>query len=141
MAIYSDMYAGINWDMERSPDNSGWKRVLDQNFYAQNIKQRLQTVVGEWFLNTSIYADLWDIVFVKGTPAAVIESHLKEIISGTPDFDAFQSFTLDINNADRQLLLDFQVIFKENIIVNASLIGAASGTFYWIDSKGNYVTE
>jgi len=118
------------WDIEQNDGKSGWLTVSSNEAIAQNMRQRLQTVVGEWFLNTTIYVDLFDLIFVKGTPAAVIESHLKDIISNTIGFIAFQKFNLDINTQLRTLTLDFVCETVDGVIQYNRLISENNSNLF-----------
>jgi hypothetical protein len=109
------------YDIERNTNNNGWLRVENNEAVSQNVKQRLQTVKGEWFLNTSIHVDLWDLIFVKGTPAAVIESHIKGIIAETPGFVEFRSFNMDIDNNSRNLTINFTIECDYNTIITDTI--------------------
>lgn len=119
----NDFELNSSWDIEQSSDNEGWVTIEGQDAIAQNIKQRLQTVVGEWFLNVTIYVDMFDTIFNKRTPPAIIESHLKKIISETPGFIAFDSFAIDLNVSTRVMSVDFVAKTVSGVVEYNGIIG------------------
>lgn len=105
--------------------SSGDFAIVDgREAIAQNIEQRLKTIVGEWFLNVGLYVDYFGAIFEKGTPASIIESEIRDVIAETPGFEAFQTFTIDIDSVNRQLEVSFEASTVEGVIeLNNILIG------------------
>lgn len=119
----NDFFLNSDWDIVQLTTNDGWQTVSGADAIAQNMSQRLQTIVGEWFLNLTIYLDLFGIVLNKQTPPAIIESHIKKIISQTPGFIAFQSFSIDISTLTREMTVNFKAETISGNIEYSKIIG------------------
>jgi len=75
----------------------------------QRLIQRLKKFAGEWFLDINDGVPYFQAVFVKGTPADIIESIFKDVIIGTDGVDFLKRFEpLDLSGT-RELTVDFDV--------------------------------
>lgn len=75
---------------------------------VQQIRSRLLTYLGEWFLNTESGVDYFGIVFVKPVNLSLIESEIKSIIIGTDGVIQLNEFELDYDSTTRKLTVDFE---------------------------------
>lgn len=83
---------------------------LSDEEIVQSLKQNLKTFLGEWFLDLSIGLPYIQIIFVKGTPAEVIDAALKNAIIKTEGVETLNSFDdLDLDSSTRELNVNFDV--------------------------------
>ena len=74
---------------------------------AQRIRERLLTVRGEWFLDVTFGLDYYGVVWVKGTPPAVLIAHVqREILAEADQGDKFTKFELTYDSITRTLSID-----------------------------------
>jgi len=95
-----------SWDLEI--ENGDFKTVDGRNAIGQNIRQRLQTIVGEWFLDLSIYVNYFDNFFEKKENYAIIESELKSVIRNTPGVVDISKFASSFDGESREYSVSFE---------------------------------
>lgn len=75
----------------------------------QQLKCRLETIYGEWFLDTQFGVKYYEEIWVKNPNLAVVNGILKAIILETPDVLEITSFSSALNTAKRTLTIAFTV--------------------------------
>ena len=75
----------------------------------QRIKQRLLTILGEWFLDIDIGLPWFDQILGKGGDEEQITALLVQNISETEGVDAVVEFDLTVNRQTRQAVVSFRV--------------------------------
>ena len=88
----------------------------------QLLRQRLQTFLGEWFLDTSLGLPYFQDILVKNPNANVVTSLLKDAILNTPGVIELVSFTPDFDSVNRSLNLSFSVRANDGEITITNLI-------------------
>jgi hypothetical protein len=91
---------------------------------AQIMKQNLQTVLGEVFLDTSLGVPWFDEIFEKGQTQKNIDSILIDEISRTPGFISLVRFETTYNAAEREIAIDFEAYTVEGILDFSDTISA-----------------
>ena len=104
------------------------KFVFTENNSDEEIRQRLlqalRFFLAEWFLDTSQGLPYFQAIFVKGTPADIVEAAFKDAIIGVDGVVTLDRFEpLDLNSATRKLTVDFDVktINSETLTINEEL--------------------
>ena len=81
--------------------------------YAQRIKDRLKTFVGEWFLNLSYGIDYRNRILVKNARVSVIAAHVRTaILKSAPGKITAFSYELD----DRNLKVEYSLLIDDQVI-------------------------
>lgn len=79
---------------------------------AQNLRQRFQFFLGEWFLDTSLGVPWIQEILVKGPLLQVVQELLKNVVLTCPGVLSLNTFVFNFNRQTR----------KANIILSASTI-------------------
>jgi hypothetical protein len=89
---------------------------------AQFVGQRLQTWLGEWFLDTTEGVPFREKIFLKNPNIVDVETTLKLIIIESPGIIELTSFNLTLDSAARTAHLAFtansqagEVVFDQDI--------------------------
>lgn len=91
-------------------ENNQFSLVEGEDEIRQRLIQNLKTFLGEWFLDTTIGVPYHQLIFVKDTPASVVEDLLKDEILNTVDVIGLNRFEpLDLDRGPRLLSVDFEV--------------------------------
>ena len=78
---------------------------------TQHIKQRLLTILGEWFLDQSIGLPWFDEILGKYRTLDVVEALLRNCITGTPNVARLTRFALTVDETrERTVRVDFSVL-------------------------------
>ena len=83
----------------------------------QNIKTRLQTFLGEWFLNTLIGVAWSQAIFRKPFDALVSGAILKRVILGTKGVTKINKFDIAADLAIHSGQLTYTVTTEENVVI------------------------
>ena len=89
--------------------NNKFSIVDGQAEVRQKLSQRLKTFLEEWFLDVNLGLPYLQLIFVKGTPASVIEDLFKNQIINTPGVTELTKFAPIELNEKRESDLDFDV--------------------------------
>lgn len=98
--------------------------VLDVNDFVltsgreaieQHLKQRLQTFLGEFFLDGNVGIPYFQQIFVKNPSAVAINSIIKKAIINTPGILSLTSFSLELSTS-RELTVEFRALSSEGEI-------------------------
>lgn len=73
----------------------------------EHLEQRLRTLFGDWFLDTSLGIPYFEEVFQKPFNASVVESIFINEILATPGVIRLIEFNMDIDKLTRNLKVDF----------------------------------
>lgn len=83
-------------------------RVVDG--VTQHLKQRLLTILGEWFLDLSIGIPWFDEILGKGNDLTLAESLIKSTISDTPGVRSLVTFNIEASQtSERTALVSFTI--------------------------------
>lgn len=108
----------LDADGDLSLEEGDFTLIAGAEAVASALKARLQTFLGEYFLDSSIGVPYFTEVFGK-PPAPRVEAVFREAILGTPGVAALQS--LKLTREGRTLRLAFQVNTDFGEIIDAVL--------------------
>lgn len=74
---------------------------------GQDVDIRLQTFLGEWFLDTRVGMPYYTKILGQKPRLAAVESIFREAILGTPGILSISDLTLDYEGTTRALSVDF----------------------------------
>lgn len=99
MATNSRALTENTWDLYLD-SNDRIARVHDAERVRQNIRERLQFFLGEWFLDITGGVPWFQEIFVKPANPGLAEAEIKKAILGTKDVHRLLSFSFeaDLNN-------------------------------------------
>lgn len=83
----------------------------------EHLEQRLRTLFGDWFLDTSLGIPYFEEVFQKPFNASVVESIFINEILATPGVVRLIEFNMEIDKGTRFLKPSFKAETTEDIIV------------------------
>lgn len=89
----------------------------------QHIQQRLWTFFGEWFLDTSVGVQYYQVILVKNPSLDNVEGILRETILATPGVMELLSFDLDYTSETREFSVEFQARTIDEVIDFSQVIG------------------
>lgn len=92
------------------------------DFVEQLLKERLQTFLGEWFLDTSLGLPYFQDILVKNPVPTKITALLKDAILETPGVIELVDFSPDFDSKNRNLMLSFSARTEEGEIKITNLI-------------------
>jgi hypothetical protein len=108
----------LDADGDLSLEEGDFVLIAGAEAVASDLRARLQTFAGEWFLDTSIGVPYFSDVFGK-TPAPRVEAVFREQILGTPGVASIESIRLQ--RVDRRLLVAFRVLTDFGELIDATL--------------------
>lgn len=111
MNIYVDDATG-----EIALENNNWKLITGVSEIAQIMKQNLQTVLGEVWLNTELGLPWFDEIFEKSQTQKNIDALIIAEISQTPGFISLARYSSSIDEVNRVLTVDFEAYTVEGIL-------------------------
>lgn len=88
--------------------NGRIQRVSEGAQVLQNVRCRLLTYLGEWFLNTQVGVPYFQEIFTKPANLARAESVIKRTILRTTGVEQIISFQLNFNRTTRRLSVEFE---------------------------------
>src|SRR5690606_17790014 len=94
--------------------------VTDAEAVGQHVRQRLQTFLGEWFLDTTAGVPWLDQILGKNYDPALAESVVKAEILATDGVEEILSFSVSFDRATRGLIIrsvEVRTMFDEVIAV------------------------
>lgn len=83
---------------------------------AQDLMQRLQFFLGEWFLDVTLGIPYFEQIFVKNPNLPNLEALLINQILSTPGVIRLNSFTLDPDFSLRNLKVQFQLLSTSGMV-------------------------
>lgn len=78
-----------------------------QDSILQSLSQRINTFLGEWFLDTDLGVPWFEQILVKGPEPAILDAVLKRVILETPGILQLKTFDIQIDSALRKMKLVF----------------------------------
>lgn len=104
-------------------ENNNLLIVEGKDFVAQNLGQRLRTLLGECELDTELGVPYIEDIFGKRRQQSVIENILKDVILTTPGVISLDRFDLSFDESTRALTADFSVTSDDgDIIINEEVL-------------------
>lgn len=82
----------------------------------QNIRQRLRTFLGEWFLNIGLGVPYFEDIFIKQPNALSIEAAFKNEILKTTGVRELIEFDFTLDETNRTLEYTFSALVLDEII-------------------------
>lgn len=97
--------------------NNNLVLVESREFVQQNLKQRLQTLLGECELDTSLGVPYIEEILGKRRQQTIVENILKDVILSTPGVIKLNSFSLEFEESTRILTVNFEVASESGTII------------------------
>ncbi len=97
--------------------NNNLVLVESREFVQQNLKQRLQTLLGECELDTSLGVPYIEEILGKRRQQSIVENILKDQILSTPGVIKLNSFSLEFEESTRILTVNFEVASEDGTII------------------------
>ena len=91
-------------------------RVETADAVRQNLRQRLITFFGEWFLDKTLGVPYFEHVFKKQINASVLDAIFKNVIINTPGVTELLEFDIDVETSTRLMTLIFKVKASDETI-------------------------
>lgn len=82
----------------------------------QELMQRLQTISGEWFLDTSMGLPYLTDLTQKGMKLSTAAQYFRNEINACPGVLAINKLDLSLDNATRELTIDLEVQGEDGAI-------------------------
>ena len=98
-------------------ENNNLVIVEGKEFVAQNLKQRLQTLLGECPLDTELGVPYIEEILGKRRSQSIVENILKDVILSTPGVVKLESFIMSFVETTRILTVDFEVKSLDGTII------------------------
>lgn len=111
-----------NWELEII--NGDLAITAGSEAVRQHLKQRLQTFLGEWFLDARIGVPYYEHVLVKNPDPIVLDTIFKSVILNTPGVEKLNQFDIDVESSTRTMTLIFSVETAAGRIDFSEVIGA-----------------
>ena len=80
---------------------------------TQYIRQRLQTFLGEWFLNLSTGVPWFQQILGKVQYLSTVETILKATIADSPGVKEVTSFSIGESDQERTIRVDFTALLED----------------------------
>ncbi len=93
------------------------------NWVQQSIKQNLQTLLGEWFLNTAVGLPWFDEILQKGTSQNRVQQLLIREIINTNGVEKLNYLNLDLDPSTRLARVDFEVQALGTVLTGNEVFG------------------
>lgn len=107
---------------------NNWVMVQGTEEISQIIKQNLQTVLGEWFLDSSLGLPWFTEIFEKGQSQKNIDTIFIDEIGAAPGVISLVNYSSQLTNkANRLLSIEFQAYTVEGILDFTSIITPTGG--------------
>ena len=103
--------------------NGDLQLVDGGNWVQQSIKQNLQTLLGEWFLDPTIGLPWFDEIMQKGTSRSRVQQLLIREIIKTNGVEKLNSLTLDLDPSTRRAVVTFEVQALGTVITGNEVFG------------------
>lgn len=90
---------------------------------AQQIRIRLNSFLGEWFLNTAYGIPYLEYILIKNPNLTLVRSILRKQIAGVDDVTKIESLTLELDNQTRKLTVDFECDTNYGLVTGKEVLG------------------
>lgn len=98
----------LNGDNDLDLTTYNLRLAKTEDYIVQKLGVKLRTILGEWFLDTSVGVPYFQDIFKKQIDPATVESVIKAAILESPGIVSLLSFDMSLS-ADRQLTVSFSV--------------------------------
>ena len=96
--------------------------VTEKDAIAQHLKNRLNTFLGEWFLDKRVGVPYFEHILKKNIDPLVIDSVFKREIINTQGIIEIKTFNLDLDPTLRELALTFTASSIEGDITFSEVV-------------------
>lgn len=103
--------------------NGDLQLVDGGNWVQQSIKQNLQALLGEWFLDRGVGLPWFDEIFQKGTSRSRVQQLLIREIIKTNGVEKLNVLTLDLDPRTRKASVTFEVVALGTVITGNEVFG------------------
>jgi hypothetical protein len=90
---------------------------------AQQVKIKLKSFLGEWFLDTIYGVPYWEDILVKNPSLGHIRNILRQQILDVDDVAAVTSLSLTLNSQSRTLTVDFVAETTYGLVTDREVLG------------------
>jgi hypothetical protein len=94
--------------------------VLDPDQVAQDIKTKLQTFQGEYFLDVEFGVPYFQTIFQKPSDIGLFDTAIRAMIYSAPGVDDITAYQSSINSIERRYRVDFTVSLVDNTLIEIS---------------------
>lgn len=98
-------------------ENGELPLVSGSEEYAQFLKQKLRTFLGEWFFDIRLGLPYSQQIFVKRLNVPTVEAIFRNEIITTPGVIELQEFDMTLDAATRTLTVSFRALTTEGEVV------------------------
>lgn len=110
----SDILLDASGDIDLSAGD--FQLVEGDAAVAQHAEIRLSTLKGEWFEDTRIGVDYFDLIFVRPFNKTLVDAHLKQALLTTPGVDSIVAYASTLDTVTRQLTVTAQLKLGDTTI-------------------------
>lgn len=103
--------------------NGDLQLVDGGNWVQQSIKQNLQAILNEWFLDRSVGLPWFDELLQKGTSQNRIKQLLIREIVNTNGVEKLNSLLVNVDNRTRQASVTFEAEAFDTVITGNEVFG------------------
>lgn len=97
--------------------------VQGGNWVQQSIKQNLQAILGEWFLDREVGLPWFDELLQKGTTESRVKQLLIREIVNTAGVERLDSLIVNVDNRTRQATVTFEAQALGEVITGQEVFG------------------
>jgi hypothetical protein len=97
--------------------------ISDAERVAQQIKIKLKSFLGEWFLDTTYGVPYWEDILIKNPSLDHIRNILRQQILDVDDVFAVTALSLTLNNQSRTLTVDFVAETTYGLVTAKEVLG------------------
>lgn len=87
---------------------------------AQRLRIKLETFLGEWFLDTQVGVPYYRDILLKNPDLSIIRGLFRKILLDDPDVDSVPRLDLELD-ASRLLKVEFDAVLVDRSIASVSL--------------------
>lgn len=124
---YKDLLV-VNNDLSLTADAyPNGNAPLATNPILQNILQRLQFFLGEWFLDNTQGLPFFQQILVKNPDQSKVDAIFQNAILGTPGVTQLSSYSFEVNSAKRIFSVKFTCITTTGVVSYAGNVPVTGG--------------
>jgi len=109
------------YENDLSIENNSFVILEDENAVVQNLRTRLRTYLGEWFLDTTDGMPYYQDIFKKGPDFAIVQEAFKNRILDTDGIISLDKYSFEFTD-DRTLSLEFTASYGTGSITESIII-------------------
>jgi hypothetical protein len=118
----TDVDNPIEGDLHLEGGDFVWMQDTDEEI-AQRIRCRLGMFKGEWFVNPDEGVPYFEEILEKGVNDGRVAAILRGVILGTPGVASLNRFTVERDNENRALTLQFEAVRETGSILRSEEFG------------------